>query len=142
MRQKKGFSLLELLIVIAVMGLLLISSAGPISGLRASIEIEGWLTQAVSLLRYCRQLALSESAAVQISFSQPELCCVLKKEGQEGTVFKRLQIPPGLTLQAEGLLGFNSRGHPTYSRTMIFKDAGQKEYKIALSVGTGRVRRY
>lgn len=62
MKRQRGFTLLELLVVIALVGILVLFSATNLSGAQRRREFENFTRELVNLLETCRWRAISEGA--------------------------------------------------------------------------------
>ena len=138
----RGFTLIELLVAVALISALVVIIIIPGSSLKRSIAEKAGLNHIVSLLRLSRQQAIAESLTIKIYFSAEEI--VQKKvllSGKE-VPFKTEMIPKELSLVKDVMVGFNSQGHPVKSRTIVLLNSKGQEKRIAVSVGTGRIRLY
>ncbi|MBU0580625.1 MAG: hypothetical protein KKA19_05565 [Candidatus Margulisbacteria bacterium] len=142
MKISSGFTLLELIVISAIISLLVVLILFPAKSLKDSITEKSSLHYLVSILRNCRQQAIAESTNIKIEFQKNEV--ILKKENTSGqtNTFKTIPLPQGLKLQKPVQIGFNSRGFPIQSNSIIFINNKGKERRITLAVGTGRITLY
>ena len=138
MKTKKGFTLLELLIVTAIIGTLSLCS---ILGLKSSLEqknMNNTANQIVSDLNYLRTLAMSTDQDCSLDFTATGYTQI------QGNTF-----PPSVSLQRQIYpnnlrgslvrLGFKPNGTPKYSGTITLTSKGAKISRISLAAVTGKI---
>jgi prepilin-type N-terminal cleavage/methylation domain-containing protein len=138
----KGFTLPELLLVLALIAL--VSGLLTVPGIlfRDTLAERARLNELVSMIRLARTQAMTESTPHMIYFTNNDI--ILKKENIAGAeiMVKTWPWPKEFSLQNNISLGFNAQGHPSESGTLILLDKKGREKRIAVAVGTGRVRVY
>jgi len=135
-RGKKGFTLIELLIVIVIIGILLGLMYIPSRNSIDSIRERSAINMLVSLIRSTRVDAMNESQDHTLLFQDKTVRI------NDGSSVKTISLPESLTLKDTASIGFNSAGHPIQSGTIVFINKKGVERRIAVAVGTGRVRAY
>jgi uncharacterized protein (TIGR02596 family) len=67
---KRGFSLIELLVVMAIMAILAVGSIPALSSIRTSFQLTGAANQLMGMLTYGRQQAIALNAPIEVRFYQ------------------------------------------------------------------------
>ncbi len=123
-RQQEGFTLIEVLITISVMGILASTAIPNIVGLLERQQMQQGISQVESLLHQSRQYALSQGLTTSVQFDEPSntiTACESTLESQcNGRTIQTLQLD-SIKLTNSGLqsvkgepdrsLAFDFRGH-------------------------------
>lgn len=127
---KNGFTLLELLIVVAIIGIISTVGCYYLSNAFSSIKLQAAAQEIASDLRLCQQKAISEKTDVLITFNTNNY--VFLKTNKT--------LPKPLSISNPQLVKFSQTGNPTpgYFGTIILSD-GHKTKKIIVSP-VGRIR--
>lgn len=156
MKKSKGFTLLELalvLILLSVAGYLVVPS---MSHLARVIELKGTAQKIAGILRYCRIATIQKGQVHQILIDRKQRELIVralqseKKEGIEFTWVEKIkyQIPAGINLKEEISPGDYSAELPAIEfyptgqangGQILLADPEQKGYRIKISFLTGLV---
>lgn len=156
MKKSKGFTLLELalvLILLSVAGYLVVPS---MSRLARVIELKGTAQKIAGILRYCRIATIQKGQVHQILIDRKQRELIVralqseKKEGIEFTWVEKIkyQIPAGINLKEEISPGDYSAELPAIEfyptgqangGQILLADPEQKGYRIKISFLTGLV---
>ncbi len=156
MRKSKGFTLLELalvLILLSLAGYLVIPSMARLSNV---IELKGTAQKIAGILRYSRMATIQKGRVHQILIDRKQRELIVralqseKKEGIEFTWVEKIkyQIPAGINLKEEISPGDYSAELPAIEfyptgqangGQILLADPEQKGYRIKISFLTGLV---
>lgn len=139
---KPGFTLVELLVVLAIMALLMVVAAPGWRKAMNRSRIKGAVQQMVSLLNMCRNTASAERRTVVIEKDE-EGCFigVLKNDDSEGrdrVVGKRFCPPTGVFvgLDPDGPIVFYPSGEAEDKMVITIKTNGKKALSKAITVSS------
>lgn len=156
MKKNKGFTLLELALVIILLSLAAYLVIPSLSRMAKAIELKGTAQKIAGILRYYRLVAIQKGQVHQILIDQGHkelIVRVLQAEKKEGTEFTwmekiKYQIPEGLKLKEEISPGEYTAELPAIEfyptgqangGQILLADAEQKGYRIKISFLTGLV---
>ncbi len=136
-KQPPGFTFIELIVTIFVMGILIIIATPNIVLLSFGYELRGATRTVATDLKYARQMAIKENRNFQVTFSASSYQVV---RVSDGSVVKSKNIAddyPNVTLSS-GSIVFFPRGNANANFTMSLQNAwGIKSIQVA---PTGKVR--
>jgi general secretion pathway protein H len=153
MRNDKGFTLLELMIVLAIIGVAVVLIAPTVTGSLTNLRLKTATKQLSTVLRYARSKAVSSKSIIRViididnasySASLPENETGTKEKAVS-TAFpseiKFNQVTVGEGVQTEGLvqLLFYPKGN-TSGGEIILENTNGRRYKITIDNLTGKVR--
>lgn len=143
----KGFTLIELIVVLGIVGILALLSIPTFGYLTTTLELQTAASQIASDLRGAQEKALTSHFSHQIVFrkrcaSVPRTRYIIKRDnlfkGLEEV--RNIELSPGLDFKTDKTLKFSPTGFPPPggSGTVILQ-AGTRSKRIILS-SLGRVR--
>lgn len=147
-----GFTLAELVVVMAIIGILgVLSTTGWLRYQRA-VEQRGTAQELVSALRNAQQASLAEAVTYCVSFDSAARSYTVSKFscGSTGTMGKtattqspRVGLATAAFLQPDGSsapqVSFYARGAATKGSVKVTRDGADKTYTITVEGLTGRV---
>jgi general secretion pathway protein H len=138
----KGFSLIEMLIVLILISLSISLVAPSFSRLSKTIELKG-VTQKVSgILRYCRSEAVNKGKDYQVLFDsdmgEVKVQPVVSEEEEKKEPIQSYPLPKGIHLRGGHPIEFYSNGSSN-GGTILLESEGHKGYKITVHFLTGMV---
>jgi len=139
---KKGFTILELLVVISLLSLLISISSVNLAGLKRCMLLDNSANELANTLNIIKQTAISSSG-------RTELVCNVKKYHIEtldlfsNSMKKTCEasLPDGICFKEPCEISFSQSGFPIpgYSGTIIMSDRSGRTKKIIVS-SFGRIR--
>lgn len=147
MYNKDGFSLIELIIVIAILGILM-SIVFPLSGgFYSTIQefnLDTASNELLSDMRLTQQKAISEGYYYNIYFNSSENSYMIYSyANMDNTVYKTKKLPVGIIFDKvrstyrDNKISFNNRGKPLpFPCTIALKDISGRYRRITITVGT------
>lgn len=134
---ERGYTALELVVVISLVGILLVVGLPGIRGALAREEIDGWVRAIVHEISAAQQAALTRRASVTAAFDGSTFTVVAPGVGALRTETLPSHISFGGGLQA---VTFDRRGEPSGDMTItVTSSRAGKTYTITIQPGTGRV---
>ena len=146
-----GFSLIELLAVIILLGILGVYALGRLSG-PDGFAARGFFDDTVTAVRFAQKLAISSGCDVRVilnndsyelrqssSCTADDFTVPVVNPADRGRLYENNNIPDGFTLTA-GTITFDARGireGPT--STFTFSD-GSTSYQFTVNASTGLVQ--
>lgn len=124
--KQRGFTLLEIMVSIAIFGVLLLIAIPNIVNYRHNLELGGVVQNLMSDLRYAQQLAVTEQVEHSVYFIVSEKKYQVKRYGETVTVVKEVSLSTEiiditiLNLTEEG-----SEKEARYNSYGAVKDAGE-----------------
>ena len=102
---ERGFSMIELLFIVALMGVLGTMSVIQLGASRASIKGDGAMRIVMSQMRAARELAIGQRRYMRVVFTVPDKIQVLREEvpGPTLTVMSTTRLEGGPTYMLMGL---------------------------------------
>ena len=97
-RSQRGFSLIEVMLVVGIMGVVAGMAAFQFATARPAIKGDGAMRIVISQIRMARELAITQRRYMRLSFSTPNLIQVLREEvpGPATTVVSSAYIEGGV----------------------------------------------
>jgi len=144
---ESGYTLLELLLVLAIMSIFLAAAAPSMHGFLSSSKLEGKASRVAADMRLVRQSAISSGQDCRLVFHLEENCYILQlPEGKE-----LVEIPEGVSLKSTNFpekqkkngiyhLGFTPTGAPSRGGRLKLQNREGEEKYVIVTVATGRVR--
>lgn len=159
LRTSRGFTLIEMIIVVALIGILTAVAVPSIIQMRNSMNYRGASRDVASILRNARSLAISENREYQVDIDTANRQYRLRRGDRVSgsanwTVIKDyVALPAGVTIatseptsfffRPNGAVAFNpdTDGDSTNDETISIRDTGgTTKHTITISPTTGRIR--
>ena len=135
MRTQRGFSLLELLTVGAMISLLLVAGVSNLRQAMAREEVDGWARSVANELAAAQQAAITRRTTVIATFQNQTFVVAAG-----GTVLRQETLPSHITFGSTLLaVQFDRRGVPSSGLTLTVSSTSGRSYVITVQTGTGRV---
>lgn len=146
MLNKKGFTLIELICAIALLGVLLFIAVPEIKSTRNKWVVDSIAKQIVQDIRWTQHLARTEGAHYDFDVNTGEGTYRIRSLGDQENI-KNVELSSAITsittsFQNKGIydrLSFTPTGIPSQTGTIYLITADERELKITVAVGTGRV---
>lgn len=147
MQSQKGFSLIELIVIVTIIAVIIGIAIPVYVSMKPSIQLSGATRQIMSDLMWARMHAISENNEFKVSFIDSYKYEILddnndngKFDDGESKITRNIQDKyEGITLSSNNNLIFHPRGNVAPTATVtIANSSGTKSVSIAL---TGRVRK-
>lgn len=145
MRKCNGFTLVEMLIVIAIIGIMSVTMVGSGLGIERYVY-KGFTEEIAEMVQTAQQMATfrNESAILMLGTKNGQKTFELRRGKQN--IEKQLMIPPKVSVQiqtTEKELQFEQDMSPTKGGTICIKHQGLKEeVHMTLLPATGKVTLY
>jgi prepilin-type N-terminal cleavage/methylation domain-containing protein len=134
---KKGFTFVELIVVLSLISLLAIASITATVRLQDKLICENVCVQAYQILNYARNLARSLNEDVLVQADENKLSVLRNK-----TVYKFFTVDNRVTFSFNDKFnrtGFKGSGHTKYARTLSIISKFYTK-KISVAVGMGKIK--
>jgi type II secretion system protein H len=147
MNKKSGFSLYELLVVVAIIAVVSTIVAPPIMSWRSSAKLRGAADNIRGDLEMSKARAVRERAPVTVTFTEKNYRVTFTdRDGNDRTLRDR-QLPAGVRIDlgntAFGFMGdetrFNSRGLPIAGSAVLVNTKGEQKTIIVSTLGRIRI---
>ena len=147
MHKKDGFSLYELLVVVAIIAVVSTIVAPPIMSWRSSAKLRGAADNIRGDLEMSKARAVRERAPVTVTFTETNYRVTFTdRDGNDRTLRDR-QLPAGVRIDlgntAFGFMGdetqFNSRGLPIAGSAVLVNTKGEQKRIIVSTLGRIRI---
>jgi type II secretion system protein H len=147
MHKKNGFSLYELLVVVAIIAVVSTIVAPPIMSWRSSAKLRGAADNIRGDLEMSKARAVRERAPVTVTFTETNYRVTFTdRDGNDRTLRDR-QLPAGVRIDlgstAFGPMGdetqFNSRGLPIAGSAVLVNTKGEQKTIIVSTLGRIRI---
>jgi prepilin-type N-terminal cleavage/methylation domain-containing protein len=134
-RARRGFTLIELVMVLMLVALLMTGGYYSLRTATAREEVDGWARSIAYDLQSAQQAAITQRTTVTASFQNQTYSIVAG-----GTTLRQQTLPShislGGTLQT---ISFDRRGTPSNTFTLTITSSSGRTYTVAVESGTGRV---
>ena len=122
---KRGFSLIELLIVFAIIGVLVLISMPAIRIYQHNLETSGVIRDLMANLRYAQQLAVTEQVEHGVYFITADKKYQVRRYGTATSTIKEVILPSEITeITVSGLTDANGDKEARYNPIGAVRDAG------------------
>ncbi|KRG15627.1 competence type IV pilus minor pilin ComGD [Lederbergia galactosidilytica] len=137
-RSNKGFTLLEMLIVLSVLSIVLLFSIFTYQSFSETMQRRLFITQLEADLYYAHAHAINRKVRVQIQFSPSNRQYVVVNTGTKETLLQR-KFPSTIYIQKSNLTSFtiNENGNISNFGTINFQQ-NQHTIKLTFYIGKGR----
>lgn len=133
---ERGFSLIELVMVVALLGVLLSVGAFNLRGALAREEADGWIRGLATEIAAGQQAAMTRRTAVSVEFEGNTFSIA----ASGGGVQRQDTLPNHMTFgETRRTLIFDRRGTPSGDLTLTVSSTSGRAYSITIEPGTGRV---
>lgn len=131
---RKAFTLLELVLVTAIIGICLVFAVSSFSRTNEKVILKTQAEDIIALLENARQTAQTKNENIEVIFDYDS--CRLETED---SVLKVVKLKSGFT--AERItLGFTPAGTPAHAGTVYLQYQGRDKAKIILAPASGLLR--
>ena len=135
MRTQRGFSLVEVLTVGAMISLLLVAGVSNLRQAMAREEVDGWARAVANEISAAQQAAITRRTTVIATFQDQTFVIAAG-----GTVLRQETLPSHITFGSTLLaVQFDRRGVPSSSLTLSVSSTSGRSYVITVQTSTGRV---
>ncbi|MEO6306674.1 MAG: GspH/FimT family pseudopilin [Nitrospiraceae bacterium] len=139
--QEQGWSLTELLIVLAIMGIIAVLAVPSYQTVAARVQAHSATIEIASELRFARQLAMARRERLRVIFDQEGRTIMLRRADAEGILHVYQYADKGVTVEeptAGPELLFHPSGRSVTPTTIRVRDSQGRETTFTVSI-TGRV---
>jgi general secretion pathway protein H len=140
--RNKGFSLIELIVVLIVISLSISLVAPSLSRFSKTVELKGAAKKVSTILRYCRSEAVNKGHNYQVLFDsdirEVKVQSMVSEEEKRKDPVKTYAIPDGIQMKGVNLIEFYSNGGSN-GGTILLDSKDHKGYKIKVQFLTGMV---
>jgi len=135
---KKGFTLVEAVIVLALVSLLILAGSGSISGLAPRYQLQRAVWEVRSRLNQARIRSVWEGVSVRVRLSSGAIA--LEQYDEKGKTWKTLQTEflEGVLIEANNSPIFHPTGTVTGLATILVSNS-RGAYRITLAI-SGRIK--
>jgi prepilin-type N-terminal cleavage/methylation domain-containing protein len=135
---KKGFTLVEAVIVLALVSLLILAGSGSISGLAPRYQLQRAVWEVRSRLNQARIRSVWEGVSVRVRLSSGAIA--LEQYDEKGKTWKTLQTEflEGVRIEANNSPIFHPTGTVTGLATILVSNS-RGTYRITLAI-SGRIK--
>jgi prepilin-type N-terminal cleavage/methylation domain-containing protein len=135
---KKGFTLVEAVIVLALVSLLILAGSGSISGLASRYQLQRAVWEVRSRLNQARIRSVWEGVSVRVRLSSGAIA--LEQYDEKGKTWRTLQTEflEGVRIEANNSPIFHPTGTVTGLATILVSNS-RGAYRITLAI-SGRIK--
>lgn len=140
-RQEQGWSLTELLTVLAIMGIMAVLAGPSFQSLLARVQARSATVEIASELRLARQLAMARRERLRVIFDREGRTITLRRADAEGILHVYDYADKGVVVEeptAGPELLFHPSGRSVTPTTIRVRDSQGRETMFTVSI-TGRV---
>jgi general secretion pathway protein H len=138
----KGFSLIEMLIVLILISLSISLVAPSFSRLSKTVELKGVAQKVSGIFRYCRSEAVNKGKDYQVLFDsdtrEVKVQSIVLEEEEKKESIQSYPLPKGIQIKGDNPIEFYSNG-ASNGGTILLESEGHKGYKIRVHFLTGIV---
>jgi type IV fimbrial biogenesis protein FimT len=141
LRQEQGWSLIELLIVLAIMGIMAVLAGPSYQSIVARGQAHSATIEIASELRLARQLAMARRERLRVIFDREGRTITLRRADAEGILHVYRYADKGVVVEeptAGPELLFHPSGRSVTPTTIRVRDSQGRETTFTVSI-TGRV---
>lgn len=141
LRQEQGWSLTELLIVLAIMGIMAVLAGPSYQSLAARGQARSATIEIASELRFARQLAMARRERLRVVFDREGRTITLRRADAEGVLHVYQYVDKGVVVEeptAGPELLFHPSGRSATPTTIRLRDSQGRETTFTVSI-TGKV---
>jgi type IV fimbrial biogenesis protein FimT len=138
---EQGWSLTELLIVLAILGLISVLAGPSYQTLAARVQARNATVEIASELRLARQLAMARRERLRVTFDRDHRTIIIRRADAEGTLHVHQYADKGVVVEeptAGSELLFYPSGRSATPTTIRVRDRQGRETIFTVSI-TGRV---
>jgi len=133
---ERGYSVMELAVVVALLGVLLSAGALNLRGVLAREEADGWVRGLATEIAAGQQAAMTRRTTVSAEFEGSAFSIA----ASGGGVLRRDTLPNHMTFgETRRTLTFDRRGIPSGDLALTVSSTAGRAYSITIEPGTGRV---
>jgi type IV fimbrial biogenesis protein FimT len=149
-RSVRGFTLVEMMIVVSIMGVLLAVSAPAMARFLGHWRLNGAASEMAMVMRAARSAAVNKDINVVFTFDDAQGQYSFLEDsngngdadaGERQSVVQ--QLPPGITIEEftvpQTSVTFNPRGSTADGGTIVMRGKGGYELEIRVYSGTGNI---
>jgi general secretion pathway protein H len=142
MRYQKGFTLVELIVVLLIIGLMLALVGPKITSGLGSVNLKSTARKIATTLRYARGQAVAKKTPHEVFFDNEKgmygIGEIPLQKDQE-PLFKQIKLPEEITLKEKSSITFYSNGSSSGGKIIITNNKS-RDYLIGVNMITGLVR--
>ncbi|MEJ2100412.1 MAG: GspH/FimT family pseudopilin [Desulfobacterales bacterium] len=147
MRKKDGFSLFELLVVLAIIAVISTIAAPHVISWRSSAKLRGAADNVRGDLQMSKVRAVRERAPVTITFTATNYRVTFTDQDGNERILRDRQLPAGVRVDLTGTsfgsmdneTQFNGRGLPVAGSAVLVNTKGEQKTIIVSSLGRIRI---
>jgi len=134
MNRQRGFTLIELVMVLSLVSVLLVSGFYSLRTAMAQEEVDGWARSIAYDLQSAQQGAITRRTTVTASFQNQTFTIVAGS-----TTLRQQALPSHISLGSLQTVSFDRRGTPSTALTLTITSTSGRTYVVTVESGTGRV---
>ena len=141
MKYRKGFSIIEIIIVTAILGIIFVFFLPSFNSFNSSFQLLSFTKQTAADLKFTQQGAISSDFPYSISFGTSSYT-ISTVQGGEEKIIKNLILPSAFTIKTNyenNKINFGIDGNPSHAGSIELTNSKGKIRKIYVS-NIGRIR--